>query len=805
MMSTEPAPPAQAIAQALARITALAGYGGRHAMVGGMPECIKSRMTFDADHPPVLDLRRLAEVCLKHEGLGYRELTEGLRTSFDPSDHAVQQALSVIEEQWPTARRKQPRDRLLEVNRTLDGLAGQLANVVRRELKDEVRRWRVDYPPILGVRWRVAPDRLIVPWAEVPVGQDEQTLQRGVFQDIAQLYEEIPSGRLAVLGKIGSGKTTLVNFLALAMLGEEASRDPATPVPVIFNLASWNPQKTGIYKWMAGVINRDHPGISIEDGGRLLAGNRILPILDGLDEYKHVPRRADALEALSDVDIPLVVACRVDEYSETVQQSRPLRRAWAIQLEPLTLDDVRDFLPAKAHSQEGRQLWREVLDRMGQEEPDTEVLRTVLDSPLMVSLAHVMYGSAAAHKNPLELVRTTWQSPRELERHLCAGFVDTLYPKSRNDTPPGYEGNERPKRYYAPADAKHWLHFIAGQVEDGEIQWWRLGNGASRALRLMIFGVCAGLMGAAAGLAIAGRVTLLGLAPPIGGTAAGLVLGALAGAAYGWIYQGERPIQVQLFSRAGRRNLRYELVKAPLYGITAVCVGYPLVVLGLHASGRWGWFLFVIGGIVAAIPPSLVQHWAKQPGRKPLITEIQIASSGGALTCVVLALIGAILDRCAGPFSIWLAAAVVYGVLLAFVYGPQAPIDANEPATPIEMVGNSRRHFVYYTSVIGVTYTASTIFVIGPTLTGLVGAATYGAVVAVAAGVANNAWGRWALLTRGWLRMTGDLPTDLLPFLEEAHRRHMFRQSGAVYRFSHEALERYLRELSPEAWSDREH
>lgn len=805
MTSTPPEPPALVIARALARINALAGYSGRYSFAGGMPEYIKSRMTFSPDHPPVLDLRRLAEVCIKHEGLGYQALTRGLETSFDAEDPAVPAALSAIADNWPPTRRRDiPRDRLLAVNRTLDDLADKLANVVRRELKEEVRRWRVDYPPILGVRWQAADTGLVVPWEEIPVGREEHALRHGVFQDIAQMYQEIPSGRLVVLGKIGSGKTTLVNFLALAMLGEETTRDPASPVPVIFNLASWNARKVGAYKWMASVINRDHPGISIEDAGRLLAGNRILPMLDGLDEYKKVPRRTYALEALSGVDIPLVVACRRDEYRETVEHSRPLRRAWAIVLEPLTLDDVREFLPAKAHSEEGRALWNQVLARMTAAESDTDVLRKVLDSPLMVSLAHVMYGSAAAHQNPRELIDESWLSTRELERHLCAGFVNTLYPKSVNDTPPGYEEGERPARHYDRSDAKRWLHFIAGQVQDGEIQWWRLGNGAPRALRLLVFGLCAALMGAAAGLAIAGRVTLLGIHPPLGGTGVGLVLGAVAGAAYGWIYEGERPIQVQLFSPAARRNLRYELVKAPLYGLTAVCVGYPLVVLGLHSFGRVGWFLFTIGGLVAAVPPSLVQHWAKQPGRKGLGKEIQIAASGGALTCFVLALIGAILDRPAGSFWIWIAAAIVYGVLLAFVYGPQAPIDANELATPIEMVENSRRHFRYYTAAIFATYAASTTFVTGLTIIGVLGAFTYGAVAGIGSGVANNAYGRWALLTRGWLRLTGDLPGDLLPFLEEAHRRHMFRQSGAVYRFSHEALERYLRELPPEEWVDAE-
>jgi hypothetical protein len=39
-----------------------------------------------------------------------------------------------------------------------------------------------------------------------------------------------------------------------------------------------------------------------------------------------------------------------------------------------------------------------------------------------------------------------------------------------------------------------------------------------------------------------------------------------------------------------------------------------------------------------------------------------------------------------------------------------------------------------------------------------------------------------------WLALTGRLPLRLITFLEDAHRRGVLRQSGAVYQFRHARL-----------------
>ncbi|MFD0308714.1 NACHT domain-containing protein [Streptomyces sp. NPDC127119] len=57
--------------------------------------------------------------------------------------------------------------------------------------------------------------------------------------------------------------------------------------------------------------------------------------------------------------------------------------------------------------------------------------------------------------------------------------------------------------------------------------------------------------------------------------------------------------------------------------------------------------------------------------------------------------------------------------------------------------------------------------------------------------IALSAWG-WLLVTRLWLCGTGRLPWRLMRFLEDAHRRGVLRQAGALYEFRHARLQERL-------------
>jgi hypothetical protein len=68
------------------------------------------------------------------------------------------------------------------------------------------------------------------------------------------------------------------------------------------------------------------------------------------------------------------------------------------------------------------------------------------------------------------------------------------------------------------------------------------------------------------------------------------------------------------------------------------------------------------------------------------------------------------------------------------------------------------------------------------------GALAISAVVGVIQGFRKSAWGGF-VLARSILATQGKLPWRLLAFLDDAHRRGILRQVGAVYQFYHFAIQ----------------
>jgi hypothetical protein len=74
--------------------------------------------------------------------------------------------------------------------------------------------------------------------------------------------------------------------------------------------------------------------------------------------------------------------------------------------------------------------------------------------------------------------------------------------------------------------------------------------------------------------------------------------------------------------------------------------------------------------------------------------------------------------------------------------------------------------------------------------------------LAVAIGVSTlTAWGRWVVLVRLWLPLSGRLPWRVNAFLDDARARGVLRQAGAVYQFRHARL----RDRLAEAHRQHEH
>ncbi|MFD9289186.1 hypothetical protein ACFWBV_12955 [Streptomyces sp. NPDC060030] len=58
--------------------------------------------------------------------------------------------------------------------------------------------------------------------------------------------------------------------------------------------------------------------------------------------------------------------------------------------------------------------------------------------------------------------------------------------------------------------------------------------------------------------------------------------------------------------------------------------------------------------------------------------------------------------------------------------------------------------------------------------------------------LALTAWGQWLTVGRFWLPLTRRLPWDTAAFLDDAYRRGVLRQAGAVYQFRHIRLQQHL-------------
>ncbi|HVF58809.1 MAG TPA: CHAT domain-containing protein [Thermoanaerobaculia bacterium] len=159
---------------------------------------------------------------------------------------------------------------------------------------------------------------------------------------VAEVFEEL-GGSLLVLGEPGSGKTISLLELARDLL-DRAEKDPACPVPVLFDLASWKGPGQDFGDWLVDRLAVRYL-IPKRVGRAWLDEGRLLPLLDGLDEVAPEARSAcvEAVNAFTEAGLQpsIAVCCRLKEYLEL-----PVRLALngAIRLQPFTRDQVFAFL-----------------------------------------------------------------------------------------------------------------------------------------------------------------------------------------------------------------------------------------------------------------------------------------------------------------------------------------------------------------------------------------------------------------------------------------------------------------------------
>lgn len=122
-------------------------------------------------------------------------------------------------------------------------------------------------------------------------------------------------------------------------------------------------------------------------------------------------------------------------------------------------------------------------------------------------------------------------------------------------------------------------------------------------------------------------------------------------------------------------------------------------------------------------------------------------------------------------------------------------VDLSTAISPVFLLRLDRRNSLLSALVHIIPLSGLTAVMFTPTrglVAGLTATAVVALVVGILTGVAARAWGRWLIVTRFWLPLTGRLPWRLTTFLTDAHQRGVLRQVGAVYQFRHARLQAHL-------------
>lgn len=398
-----------------------------------------------------------------------------------------------------------------------EDLLEQLAMAVQTQWDSEAQVRSVNHPLPLAVRWSAADpvvmDRIATIVGEQVLVEDEEWVRRlyfsGQLKEVADVFAQLPTGRLVVLGQPGAGKTVLAMQLTRDLLRR---RRHGQPVPVLLPIASWNPNTEHIHAWIAAQLEEAYPTLrkrsilrDVTMALHLAQTHRILPILDGLDEMAPELRAASIRSlnrALGSTE-PLVLTSRPIEFRQAVkggsqdeeessaQINRPLVAAAVVELLPLKLDDIKVYLWEATPEHEVPK-WDAVFDRL-RHEPDGP-LALAMSTPLMTALARVAYSETTA--NPAELLDERLNERSDIEEHL----LDRLVPAAYADE---MRADSRPCRWTS-TQAQNWLQFLANHLDrlgSRDLLWWQIDQAVPRRTIAMMAGLVGGLAyGIAGGL-----------------------------------------------------------------------------------------------------------------------------------------------------------------------------------------------------------------------------------------------------------------------------------------------------------------
>lgn len=329
-----------------------------------------------------------------NQDAAFREITRGIRQILEqraPSAHPTPRASPID---------RQNRLRLLKRIRVF-----WIEGVLEQSLYKAAR---------IEIGLREQPDALANPWRLTIQEANQAPRLVAANTPLVEIYDEA-DGELLILGEPGAGKTTLLLELTRDLIAR-AEQNDILSMPVVFNLSSWAEKQHPLARWLIEELESKYQ-VPRNLGRAWMAQERILPLLDGLDEVKQEVRSAciDAVNAyrVQHQQAPPVVCSRSAEYF-TQQQRLTFLRALTIQ--PLTAQQIDAYL-----TNAGGQL-KAVREAVR----TNTVLYDLVTTPLLLNILVLAYQGRSL--DDLQRVDS-----REAQRQLFATYIQRMLKRRSSD------------------------------------------------------------------------------------------------------------------------------------------------------------------------------------------------------------------------------------------------------------------------------------------------------------------------------------------------------------------------------------
>jgi predicted NACHT family NTPase len=264
------------------------------------------------------------------------EVSVGDRTYYGADAKTIEAALrSVLDEQQKILEQQKAKRPRLERD---------FLGMVQAEVSDSLKQ-SLHQAVLMNLGKEEQPEQVERLWdTKIKVADQPNILLPNDTKTIEVFDREDIAGRLLILGNPGSGKTTTLLDLAKALI-ERAETEPDFPIPVLFNLSSWNDDKQPLHKWMVQELKLR--GVHSNTTRKWLGNCKLLPLLDGLDEMA-ADRQETCVEALNqqlltgEKSLPYLVVCSRNEEYDNYETKLLLNGAISIQ--SLTIDKIQSYL-----------------------------------------------------------------------------------------------------------------------------------------------------------------------------------------------------------------------------------------------------------------------------------------------------------------------------------------------------------------------------------------------------------------------------------------------------------------------------